>query len=141
MRVTTGQQQPPADHRHRYVLSLTDAEIEALGMDAYLLMDWFASTLSALATLRSAAPDSPSVTSDEWDHYINDTERRLAPRLRGVRDALIRAHHASGGSLGDLALAMDVPRSTAQSRRNAVLRRDPSIWEQWATGTLPTPNS
>lgn len=68
---------------------------------------------------------------------INDLSVRLLPRLQGIVDALIRAHYDAGGSHGELARAMDVERSTAQSRADRVRRAlPPSTWERWATGEL-----
>jgi hypothetical protein len=105
-----------------------------LGVDGMLLLDWFSSALIALARLRDS---DPQMTANDWYNLINDTEHRLAPRLQGIRDALIRAHAAAGGSYGDLALAMDVPKGTAQYRRDKLTAAAPSTWERWATGTLP----
>jgi hypothetical protein len=42
-------------------------------------------------------------------------------------------HHHLGGSHGELARAMGVARSTAQTRTEALESRDPSVWERWAT--------
>lgn len=63
---------------------------------------------------------------------IGTLDRRIIPALQGVRDAAVRRHHALGGSYGRLADAMNVPRSTAQTRCDALLEREPSPWEQWA---------
>jgi len=128
-------------------ISLTPQEADALGAQASDLADWFHSALWALAILRSgrlptipdalhadAHKDQPAGPGD-WYTIINDLDRRLLPRLQGVRDAAIRKHAEVGGTLPNLALAMDVPKSTAQSRRNAVLNGTdrPSPWELWAT--------
>jgi hypothetical protein len=104
-----------------------------LGADGMLLLDWFSSALIALARLR----DPQEMTPNDWHNLINDVERRLTPRMQGIRDALIRAHAAAGGSYGDLALAMDTGKSTAQYRRDRLTDVAPSHWERWATGTLP----
>ncbi|MFJ8677705.1 hypothetical protein [Streptomyces sp. NPDC093589] len=120
-------------------ISLTPAEAAALGHEASMLADWFDSALWALGILRTGrnhrAEDGPAVTSQTLYTVINDLDHRLLPRIQGVRDAAIRQHHELGGSIGELALAMDVKKSTAQSRRNAVLdgRDRPSTWERWAT--------
>ncbi|MFB7076449.1 hypothetical protein [Streptomyces sp. NPDC056308] len=60
----------------------------------------------------------------------------LLNRLEGVRDAAVRQHAAQGGSYGALASSMDgVTRATAQYRRDALVKKDPSAMEQWATGS------
>ncbi|WP_019872720.1 hypothetical protein [Salinispora oceanensis] len=105
-----------------------------LGADGAILLDWFSSALIALARLRDG---DPQMSADDWHWLINDLEHRLAPRLQGIRDALIRAHAAAGGSYGDLALAMDVSKGTAQYRRDRLAAAAPSSWESWARGTLP----
>ncbi|MFE3907412.1 hypothetical protein ACFXPY_46210 [Streptomyces sp. NPDC059153] len=53
----------------------------------------------------------------------------LLNRLEGIRDA------AQGGSYGALASSMGVTRATAQYRRDALVKKDPSAMEQWATGS------
>ncbi|GHB75760.1 hypothetical protein GCM10010331_74490 [Streptomyces xanthochromogenes] len=114
------------------VISLTPEQSQKLGPDADMLADWFHSALWALATLRSAAPADQAVSPNSWHTMINDVDHRLLPRLEGIRDALIRAHAASGGSVGDLALAMDVARSTAQYRREVLHNSAPGTFEKWA---------
>lgn len=119
-------------------ISLTPAEAEALGMEASLLADWFDTALWALALLRNGYSDrggqgATEVTPDALYTVLNDLDNRLLPRLQGVRDATIRRHQELGGSLGNLALAMNVAKSTAQSRRNAVMDRAATPWERWAT--------
>lgn len=62
---------------------------------------------------------------------------RLAPRLQGALDALIRAHYDAGGSHGELARAMEVERSTAQYQGDRVRKTiPPTHWELWAAGEL-----
>ncbi|MEU9489324.1 hypothetical protein AB0D83_37815 [Streptomyces decoyicus] len=55
--------------------------------------------------------------------------------LEGVREAAVREHAAQGGSYGALAKATSVSRVTAQSRRDTMLKKDPSAMERWATGS------
>ncbi len=105
-----------------------------LGSDGLLLLDWYSSALIALSRLRAG---DPQMTSDGWHALLNDLERRLAPRLQGIRDALIRAHAAAGGTYSELALALDVSKGGAQYRRDKVTATPPSHWERWATGTIP----
>jgi hypothetical protein len=114
------------------VISLTPEQSQKLGMEVSMLADWFHSVLWAMATLRTVNPAEGTVSANSWHTMINDVDHRLLPRLEGVRDALIRAHDTSGGSVGDLALAMDVPRSTAQYRRDVLRRSQKSTWEDWA---------
>jgi hypothetical protein len=59
----------------------------------------------------------------------------LMNRLEGIRDAAVRQHAAQGGSYGALASAMGVTRATALSRRDTLLKKDPSEMEKWATGS------
>lgn len=118
-------------------ISLTPGEAKALGAEAATLADWFDSALWALSLLRTGLNDRGweprDVTPEALYTVINDLDHRLLPRLQGVRDAAVRHHQELGGSLGDLALAMDVAKSTAQSRRNAVMNRpEPTAWERWA---------
>lgn len=131
-------------------ISLTAAEAAQVGDEAGILADWFHSALWALAILRAghvpANPDHPlpegrkdrPAGEGDWYTVVNDLDHRLLPRLEGIRDAAIRAHATAGGSVGNLALAMDVSRSTAQYRRDAVRQADPSVWERWASKTQDT---
>ncbi|OEJ20801.1 hypothetical protein AR457_41755 (plasmid) [Streptomyces agglomeratus] len=114
------------------VISLTPEQSQKLGMDVGMLADWFHSALWAMATLRTVNPAERTVSANSWHTMINDVDHRLLPRLEGIRDALIRAHDSGGGSVGDLALAMDVPRSTAQYRRDVLRRSNKSTFENWA---------
>lgn len=110
-------------------------------MDAATLADWMDTAFFALSKLRSGElrldgskdPD----TLDAIYMGINDLSTRLLPRLNGIVQALIRAHYDAGGTHGQLARAMDVERSTAQTRGDKVRRsHPPSAWERWATGEL-----
>lgn len=124
-------------------ISLTKDEAAALGSEVSTLADWFDTALWALAMFRNGSnprgpveidPSSREVTPNRLYTVINDLDNRLLPRLEGIRDTAIRRHQELGGSLGELALAMDVAKSTAQSRRNVVMtgRDRPSTWERWA---------
>lgn len=69
---------------------------------------------------------------DYWGSVIRSIAR-LTPRLEGVSDAAVRTWATYfGGTHGQLAAAMGVPRSTAQSRRETLMGRDPGEWEWWA---------
>lgn len=123
------------------VLSLTPDEVAALGIEGTgELAGWFDTSLWALAMFRNGAnprgpieadPSSTDVTAEQMAHVVHDLDRSLLPRLQGLRDAAIRRHQELGGSINSLATAMDVAKSTAQSRRNVVLKGSPSDWERW----------
>jgi hypothetical protein len=116
-------------------ISLTPAQAKALGGEAGVMADWFHSALHAMAMLRTgrdAAGEPYFAGPNDWYTAVNDLDHRLIPRLEGVRDAVVRSHTNSGGTVQHLALAMDVPDSTAQFRREVLLRTMPSTWEKWA---------
>ncbi|MFB8384960.1 hypothetical protein [Streptomyces rubiginosohelvolus] len=116
-------------------ISLTPAQAKAIGGEAGTMADWFHSALWAMAMLRTgrnSAGEPYFAGPNDWYTPINDLDHRLIPRLEGIRDAVVRAHARSGGTVQDLALAMDVPRSTAQHRREVLTRATPSGWESWA---------
>ncbi|MGW6605477.1 hypothetical protein [Streptomyces sp. NPDC055036] len=117
-------------------ISLTPNQSKALGIDASLMADYLDTALWAIALLRTgrSLKGEPYIAGpSDWFTAINDLEDRLLPQLQGVRDAVVRAHGESGGSVGDLGLAMGVPRSTAQYRREALAKVKPSPMEHWAT--------
>ncbi|MFJ1894466.1 hypothetical protein [Streptomyces sp. NPDC088170] len=123
-------------------ISLTPAQAAALGADAAVMADWLHSAFYAMALLRTGRDSTgePYVAGPaDWYTPITDLDHRLIPRLEGVRDAVVSSHAHSGGTVQDLALAMDVKRSTAQYRREAILRgKDrPTAWERWAVGGGP----
>lgn len=145
----------------RVTIELERDELDHLSLDVEQMVEWFGSTLRALASLRrgqwnardwtltadspeemDALRSDPDALARAGAYWVVNDLARLAPRLKGIEAATIREHAARGGSIGHLALAMDTNRATAQSRRNAVLKQEPSTWEQWATGQLrsgPTP--
>lgn len=118
-------------------ISLTPGEAQALGTDAADLADWFDTALWAIALLRTGlnerGGEQQAITPDTLYTAISDLDRSLIPRLQGARDAIIRLHQELGGSIGQAKRAMDVAKSTAQSRRNAVTHRPETAWELWAT--------
>lgn len=68
-----------------------------------------------------------------WAGVISDVETQLLPKLEGIRDASTRTWmHQFGGSHGQYATALGIPRSTAQSRREALFNRELGEWERWA---------
>ena len=113
-------------------ISLVPEEAKRLGPEASTLVDWMHTALWAMAKLRTG-----ELSKDGAWNAITALDHRLIRRLEGIRDAAIRAHANAGGSVGDLALAMDVPRSTAQYRREVLLASEPSLWESWATSGGP----
>lgn len=122
---------PIRDGGRRLSVTLTAEEYAALGGDAETLTDDIATVMWALAMLRTGrAGEAPA--SDDWALVIEHIDTRMLPRITGLRDAAIRAHAAADGSHGELAAAMGVSRSTAQSRRSVVVDRAPSGWEHWA---------
>lgn len=124
------------------VISLTEEDWKVLGHVGDMV-DHLDTALWALIMLRTGRnPHSPTgeVQNSDWYTVINDLDHRLIPRLEGIRDAAVRAHHAAGGSLGQLANAMDAGKSTAQYRRDAVLGRTPTLFEKWATTGGPEIN-
>src|SRR6266540_2892783 len=108
--------------------------------DGHELADWLDTVMYAVALLRSGSlvldGSRDYGTLSVLDTCLNDLVRRLGPRLDGIVDALVRAHRQAGGSYAELAELMDVPRATAQSRARQITQREPSHWEQWATGDL-----
>lgn len=104
-----------------------------------MLEDWMDTVLLSLSRLRTGAwaldGSRDETTLNELHTAINDLQNRLAPRLKGLGEALIRAHRDAGGTVGGLASAMDSPRSTAQYRLEQ-LGEPPRHWEDWATGAL-----
>lgn len=110
-------------------------------MDAVMLADWMDTVFYALDRLRSGELRLDGTRDKRTlnDIYtgINHLSVRLIPRLQGIVDALVRAHYDAGGSHSELARAMDVERSTAQTRGDKIRKTaPPSTWERWATGEL-----
>lgn len=102
-------------------------ELEGLG-DVEQVTEAFYSALSALSQLRYGRGDS-----SDWARAVAALETDILPHLGGIRDAAVRAHAAEQGSVGELARAMGVARSTAQYRREAILGAAPTSWEKWAS--------
>jgi len=110
-------------------------EIEALGPDFPLLCDQFQGLLIVLAKLRT---QTDHLREDTIRMGINDVVRKLGGAVEGISSALIREHHVAGFSLTHLAECMNVALSTAQGRRDRVLRENPqSGQETWAVQNGP----
>lgn len=138
MRTTFRHGKAAADHGTDITIHLSPDEDRALGGDSGLLVDWLTTAFAGMVRLRGGWPTDTDQRGQQelWYWVINDVHTHLLPNLEAVRDAAIRAHAAADGSHGDLGLALGVPRSTAQSRRNALLGTEPSHLERWATGNL-----
>lgn len=105
--------------------------------DSAEFIDWTDTALYAMSALRGGHWHLDGSAHQRTLADIDLTLRgltHLADRIGGLRDAVLRAHYQAGGSHGDAASAMDVPRATAQSRADALHRTSPSGWERWATG-------
>ncbi|GGT07533.1 hypothetical protein GCM10010156_75960 [Planobispora rosea] len=104
-----------------------------LGTDAAFIADWADTIFWSLDRLRSGAWDARGTeTVAEIGTALSHLETKLTPRLEGLRDALVRQHFDAGGTYTLLAAALEVPRSTAQSRADKVRDAEPSRWEAWA---------
>ena len=124
-------------------ITLSSEQLHALGSDIATFADWTHTALIALAGLRDmnrpVASDSATASARKgvpgvsWHAIISTLDRQMLPRLEGIRDAAIRAATSNGYSLADLTKSLDVPRSTAQYRRQVLTASEPSIWEAWAT--------
>ncbi|WP_074989937.1 hypothetical protein [Streptomyces misionensis] len=108
-------------------IPLSAADAQVLGDDVGQLAMRLGAVLHGLAQLRAGGAS----TDDLATTILMSTG--LTKRLEGIRDAAVRQHAAQGGSYGALATAMGVTRATAQSRRDTLLKKDPSEMEKWAT--------
>lgn len=134
------------------IVTLTDEEAALLGGDEMAAGEPAHLTAWALILLRTLERDGTYTSRyrDKGDPdddlaslrgLIVALDKTVLPRLHGIRDAAIRAHQDRGGSYGKLAAAMNVPRSTAQTRADALTAQDPSPYERWARGLGPRPSS
>lgn len=116
-------------------ISLTPEEARALGPTRELV-EWMDSALWALGMLRtghnSRAKGNPEPTREDWYVALNDIDHHLLSHLAGIRDAAVRAHAEAGGTVQELANAMDVKRSAAQYRREQIVHLPPKPAEEWA---------
>lgn len=110
-------------------------ELEALGPDFALLCDQFQGLLIVLAKLRT---ERGHLSEETLQMGLNDVVRKLRGAVEGVGAALIREHHVAGHSLSHLAEWMNAKLSTAQGRRDRILRQNPSSeHEAWAVQRGP----
>ncbi|MEW1724323.1 hypothetical protein [Streptomyces sp. NPDC093109] len=110
-------------------IPLSGADAQALGDDVGRLAVRFGAVLHGLAQLRAGG-----MSTEDLATTIAVTTG-LMNRLEGVQEAAVRQHAAQGGSYGALANSMGVTRATAQYRRDALMRKDPSEMEKWATSS------
>ncbi|MFJ2846986.1 hypothetical protein ACIPD2_35910 [Streptomyces griseofuscus] len=110
-------------------IPLSTDDAQALGDDVGQLAMLLGTVMRGLAQLRAG-----QTSTDDLATTITVTTG-LLNRLEGARDAAVRQHAAQGGSYGALASSMGVTRATAQSRRDTLLKKDPSEMEKWATGS------
>lgn len=123
-----------------FIVRVDEKELEALSEGAYGradLAEFTHAAVWALILLRTLERDGTYADDIEEDRahlrgLIRALEQTLLPRMLGIRDAAVRWHSKLDGSYGKLADAMDVARSTAQSRVEALLDREPSEGERWA---------
>ncbi|MFG2220501.1 hypothetical protein ACGFN1_37845 [Streptomyces sp. NPDC048685] len=111
------------------MLQLSHADAQTLGDDVGQMAMRLGAVLHGLAQLRAGGTS----TEDLATTIVVTTG--LLNRLEGVQEAAVRQHAAQGGSYGALASSMGVTRATAQYRRDALVKKDPSAMEQWATGS------
>ncbi|WP_433382683.1 hypothetical protein [Streptosporangium sp. CA-115845] len=133
------------------IVTLTDEEAALLGGDAMAAGESAHLAAWALILLRTLERDGTFTSRYSEEGSTGDTDNDLAslrgiivaldrtvlPRLHGIRDAAVRAHQDRGGSYGQLAAAMNVARSTAQTRADALAAQEPSAQERWARGLEP----
>ncbi|MEU2730636.1 hypothetical protein ABZ650_23265 [Streptomyces griseoviridis] len=108
-------------------IPLSAADARALGDDVGQMAMRLGAVLHGLAQLRAGGASTEDLATTVL------MSNGLMNRLEGIRDAAVRQHAARGGSYGDLATSMSVSRATAQSRRDTLLKKDPSEMERWAT--------
>lgn len=133
------------------VVTLTDEEAALLGGDAMAAGEPAHLAAWALVLLRTLERDGTFTSRYDEKGSTGGADNDLAslrglivaldgtilPRLHGIRDAAVRAHQDRGGSYGQLAAAMNVARSTAQTRADALTAQEPSPHERWARGLGP----
>ncbi|MFJ6792103.1 hypothetical protein [Streptomyces angustmyceticus] len=116
------------DRQDQLLVPLAAEAAAELGTDGEQLAALLGTVLHGLAQLRAG-----TTSVDGLSTTLSGTTA-LLERLEGW-DAAVREHAAQGGSYGALAKATSVTRATAQSRRDTLLKKDPSAMAQWATGS------
>ncbi|MFJ3513202.1 hypothetical protein [Streptomyces luteogriseus] len=110
-------------------IPLSTADAQALGDDVGQMAMRLGAVLHGLAQLRAGGASTEDLATTIL------MSNGLMNRLEGIRDAAVRQHAAQRGSYGALATSMGVTRATAQYRRDALVKKDPSAMEKWATGS------
>ncbi|AZM45204.1 hypothetical protein DMB38_04605 [Streptomyces sp. WAC 06738] len=126
---------PEGDDGLEFTVRLTPEETRVLTREVRLLAEIVDSCLWALGMLRTGVNSRdagrPAPIPGDWYSALRDLER-IAPRVEGTRDAVIRALAESGEGTGRLAHALHTDEEAASRRRAAVLGNPPSDWETWA---------
>lgn len=126
------------------IISLTADQADMLGPTISELGEALDTVLVAMAAWRSgkdpvpaggvSLKDRPVTSGAQWQDWVLQDAAALMARLEGVKAAAIRTHAEQGGTYGELAADLGVPRATAQSRRDDLLRGELGPAELWATG-------
>jgi hypothetical protein len=120
-------------------ITLTETQRVALGWDRGPMVEMLDTALTGVANARGAGSphDGPRLkdgrTDLEWQQWVIRDTTDLIQRLTGLQNAAIRAHAEQGGTYNQLAEALRVGRSTAQRRRDGVVKTDPNALEMWAS--------
>ncbi|MBA9002175.1 NUDIX hydrolase [Thermomonospora cellulosilytica] len=136
------------------VIRLDDVQAALVGADGVAMAGELWRVLAALAAIRIGAWDgSPDVaralesreeTAGDLAARQADTvyqiEQGLMPRLEAIRALALRALRAGGASYAELAAAMGVSRSTAQSRWARIASTEHPA-EEWARSGSPFPQA
>jgi hypothetical protein len=120
-------------HTVTATLTYTETQAELLGFDIAAILDRTDTAILALADFRS---DNTETSADTYGQRLTDVEP-LVTQLGALRDALIVGHTRAGGSVNELALALNCPRSTAQSRREAAWRKPLTALDRQITDGRP----
>ncbi|MEU5583105.1 hypothetical protein ABZ791_36530 [Streptomyces huasconensis] len=123
--MTTEHTDPVSD----LTIPLSTADAQTLGDDVGQMAMQLGAVLHGLAQLRAGGASTEDLATTIL------MSNGLMNRLEGIRNAAVRQHAAQGGSYGALATSMGVTRATAQYRRDALVKKDPSGMEKWATGS------
>ena len=115
-------------------MTATPDEAHRLGPELQGLSESLRELLEVVDALR----DDTEIPLEHWRDHLR-TLRRLELWLEAPMRVAIRAHAAAGGSYGDLARALGVPRSTAQYQRDQLLAEPPHPSEAAVRRVPPRP--
>ncbi|MFI6802974.1 NUDIX hydrolase [Streptosporangium canum] len=130
-------------------IHLSAKETAALGADALSFVRDLDPVLRALAEIRAGDWDqvSPSPYDEgrpgarqrrRMEDAIYAVEQYVLPRLSAIRTVALRSFRAQGASYADLAAAMGISRSTAQSRWRVLEATAPDKHERWVRDVAAT---